>query len=88
MLGALRPFGVPIFAFTDEEPLFRQLMLPWGVEPFLIEFADDPEVTIQTSMKVLAEKGWTKNGQWLVVITNALASDQIIDTLQLRQVEV
>ena len=88
VLGALRPFGVPIFAFTDEEPLFRQLMLPWGVEPFLIEFADDPEVTIQTSMKVLAEKGWTKNGQWLVVITNALASDQIIDTLQLRQVEV
>ena len=28
-LGALRPRGVPIFAFTDVEPLFRQLLLPW-----------------------------------------------------------
>lgn len=87
MLGALRPSGVPIYAFTDLEHVFRHLLLPWGVEPFLMEFADSHEQTIQKSIKVLSEKGWEKEGQWLVVITNALADEKVIDTLQLRQIE-
>ncbi len=87
VLGALRPSGVPIYAFTDLEHVFRHLLLPWGVEPFLMEFADSHEQTIQKSIKVLSEKGWVKEGQWLVVITNALADDKVIDTLQLRQIE-
>lgn len=87
VLGALRPFGIPIYAFTDIDHIFKQLLLPWGVEPFLMEFSDDPEVTIKRSMKLLHEKGWVKDGQWLVVITNALADDKIIDTLQLRQIQ-
>ncbi|MGA3067728.1 MAG: pyruvate kinase, partial [Tepidisphaeraceae bacterium] len=48
-LGALRAVGVPIYAFTDNEALFRQLLLPWGVEPFLMKFSDDPEETILNS---------------------------------------
>ncbi|MDA9923484.1 pyruvate kinase [Verrucomicrobiales bacterium] len=87
VLGALRPSGVPIYAFTDLEHVFRHLLLPWGVEPFLMEFADSHEQTIQKSIKVLSEKGWGKEGQWLVVITNALADEKVIDTLQLRQIE-
>jgi len=35
----------------------------------------------------LSEKGSEKEGQWLVVITNALADEKVIDTLQLRQIE-
>ena len=61
-------------------------MLPWGVEPFLMEFSDDPEHTIQKALAQLKAKGWATRGEWLVVITNALADDKIIDTLQLRQV--
>src|SRR5882757_7517176 len=38
-LAALRAVGVPIYAFTDDEALFRQLLLPWGVEPFLMDSA-------------------------------------------------
>lgn len=87
VLGALRPHGIPIYAFTDIEAIFRQLLLPWGVEPFLMEFSDDPEETIRNAMLTLEEKGWVKHGSWLVVITNALADEKIIDTLQLRQVE-
>jgi pyruvate kinase len=86
VLGALRPRGVPIFAFTDVESIFRQLMLPWGVEPFLMDFSDDPEQTVQDSLDYLKQKGWCEAGTWLVVITNVLAGDQIVDTLQLRQV--
>ena len=84
-LGALRPRGVPIFAFTDIEPLFRQLLLPWGVEPFLMEFSEDPEQTILNALKLLNQTGWVKSGTMTVVITNVLARGEIIDSLQLRR---
>ena len=88
VLAALRPHGIPIYAFTDIESIFRQLLLPWGVEPFLMEFSDDPEKTIQDAVAYLQRRGWVKTGNWLVVITNALAEKgQIVDSLQLRQVE-
>ena len=86
-LGALRPKGIPIYAFTDIEPIFRQLLLPWGVEPFLMEFSEDPEETILNSIAYLKRQGWCESGTWLVVITNVLAGTKIIDTIQLRQVE-
>ena len=87
VLGALRARGVPIFAFTDVESIFRQLLLPWGVEPFLMEFSEDPEKTILNALAYLKRKEWCPPGTWLVVITNALAADKVIDTIQLRQVE-
>ena len=87
VLGALRPRGIPIYAFTDVDHIFRQLLLPWGVEPFLMEFSDDPEKTILAALTYLKRREWATKGDWLVVITNALADDKVIDTLQLRQVE-
>ena len=87
MLAALRAVSVPIYAFTDDEVLFRQLLLPWGVEPFLMPFNIDPEQTIRDAIAYLKRREWCDKGSWLVVITNALAHDRVIDTLQLRQVE-
>jgi pyruvate kinase len=86
-LAALRAASVPIYAFTDDEALFRQLLLPWGVEPFLMPFSEDPEQTIRDAIEYLKRREWCDRGTWLVVITNALARDKVIDTLQLRQVE-
>ncbi len=87
VLGALRVRGVPIFAFTDIESIFRQLMLPWGVEPFLMEFSADPEETILDALNYLKRRNWCAAGDWLVVITNVLANGVVIDTMQLRQVD-
>jgi pyruvate kinase len=87
-LGGLRPKGVPIFAFTDKDHIFRHLLLPWGVEPFLMEFKDeDPEQTIQDAIAYLKRRDWVAPGMWLIFITNVLAGKRIIDTIQLRQVE-
>ena len=86
-LAALRAVGVPIYAFTDDEAIFRQLLLPWGVEPFLMPFNVDPEETIRDALNYLIRRGWCDKGTWLVVITNALAHEKVIDTLQLRQIE-
>jgi pyruvate kinase len=86
-LAALRTVGVPIYAFTDDEVVFRQLLLPWGVEPFLMPFSDDPEKTILDALAYLKLRDWCDQGTWLVVITNVLAHEKVIDSLQLRQVE-
>jgi pyruvate kinase len=86
-LAALRAVGVPIYAFTDDPMLFRQLLLPWGVEPFLMPFNADPEQTILDALGFLKNREWCDKGAWLVVITNALAHDKVIDSMQLRQIE-
>jgi len=87
VLAALRPNGIPIYAFTDVRPVFRQMLMLWGVEPFMIDFDEsDPEETIQRSFDYLCRRGWCKPGDQLAVITNALARDKIIDTLQLRDI--
>ncbi|MEO5915976.1 MAG: pyruvate kinase alpha/beta domain-containing protein [Luteolibacter sp.] len=87
VLGALRARGLPIYAFTDIEPVFHQLLLPWGVEPFLMEFSDDAEQTIKNALNTLNARQWCQPGSWQVFITNAPAHDKVIDILQLRQVE-
>ncbi len=88
VLGAMRAKGVPIFAFTDDEVVFRHLLFPWGVEPFLMKFSDDnPEQTIIDALETLKAKEWSSVGSTLVVITNLLAGERIIDSLQLRTVE-
>jgi len=86
MLSSLRP-QVPIYAFTDIPELFRNLLILWGVEPFQMDFSDDPETTINHAFDYLKRKKWVKEGQTLIVISNALAKDKVIDTLQIRRVE-
>ncbi|MGF1484361.1 MAG: pyruvate kinase [Opitutales bacterium] len=87
ILSSIRPSRCPIFAFTDREQLFRQLLLFWGVEPFLMDFYADPEVTIREAFRYLLRQGWVAEGQWMVVITNVIASETVIDSIQMRQVE-
>ncbi|HEX2669749.1 MAG TPA: pyruvate kinase [Polyangiaceae bacterium] len=86
-LAALRAVGVPIYAFTDDVETFRHLLLPWGVEPFLMPFSDDPEETVKNALAYLKRQNWADEGTWLVVITNVLAEGRIVDSLQLRQVD-
>jgi pyruvate kinase len=86
-LAALRAVGVPIYAFTDDEETFRHLLLPWGVEPFLMPFSEDPEETVKNALAYLKRQDWADDGTWLVVITNVLAQGRVVDSLQLRQVD-
>jgi len=86
-LAALRAVGVPIYAFTDDVETFRHLLLPWGVEPFLMPFSEDPEETVKNALAYLKRQKWTDDGTWLVVITNVLAQGRVVDSLQLRQVD-
>ncbi|MDX2109291.1 MAG: pyruvate kinase [Verrucomicrobiota bacterium] len=86
-LSALRPWHVPIYAFTDVKGTFSELLITWGVEPFLMEFSDEPEKTVQDAIAYLKRRNWVKQGTPLVFITNVLAGELKVDTVQLRWVE-
>jgi pyruvate kinase len=86
-LAALRAWKCPIYAFTDEPQVFRHMLLMWGVEPFLLEFTEDPEATIGEAFAYLLRRGWVKTGDWMVVVTNVLAGKKTIDSIQMRPVD-
>lgn len=89
VLSSLRPNHCPIFAFTDSSILFKQLLMQWGVEPFMLDFDQDPEVTIQSAFGRLkkSKKKWAQEGDWMVVVTNVIAGERIIDSIQMRLIE-
>ena len=49
----LRPGHAPIFAFTPNEVVYRQLSICWGVFPILLNFTDDPNATIEAAEEYL-----------------------------------
>jgi pyruvate kinase len=87
ILSSLRPRLSPIYAFTDADHVFKQMLLFWGIEPFRMDFHDDPEETIRAALEILKTKGWLKSEEPIVVITNVLAGRRIVDSIQFRKVE-
>ena len=86
--SALRPTGIPVYAFTDKLTTFRQLLMLWGVEPFLIDFNGiDFEETMKRAFQELLRGNWQQPGDRLAVVTNIVAHGRIIDVLQIRTVE-
>ncbi|HWL17851.1 MAG TPA: pyruvate kinase [Opitutus sp.] len=85
-LAALRPDAAPIFAFTPYTELLRQLRILRGVEPFRLEFAEEPNLTIENAIALLRSGGWIQPGDRLIVATDILAQDRLIDAVQLRTV--
>jgi len=86
-LAALRASRCPIYAFTDNAQAFRHLLLVWGIEPFLVEFSAEPEQSIRDAFAYLLRRGWVKTGDFMVVVTNVLAGEKTIDTIQMRAVD-
>ncbi|MFW5883483.1 MAG: pyruvate kinase [Verrucomicrobiota bacterium] len=87
MLSSLRAKS-PVFAFTDDPLLFKQMLLLWGIEPFMLDFnANDPEQTIRDAFDRLSQTGWAKRGETVIVVSNVLAGEKVIDTIQIRSIE-
>ena len=80
----LRPEHATIFGFTPDEAVRAQLALCWGICPVLIEFSEDPNTTIESAEQYLRANGLTSAGDNLVIISDVLAGDMLVDTVQLR----
>lgn len=85
-LSSLRP-QLPIYAFTDNPTLFKQLLIMRGIEPFLMDFDHDHETTIQSAFTRLKEYKWCKTGDPLVVVTKVYAGENLIDSTQIRELQ-
>jgi pyruvate kinase len=83
----LRPEPSPIFAFTNSERLRNQLNLYWGVTPQVIEFSADPESTILRAEQSLLEGRLLTKGDQVVIISDILAHDKLVNAVQMRLVE-
>ncbi|HKK17538.1 MAG TPA: pyruvate kinase [Opitutales bacterium] len=87
-LSSLR-CSVPIYAFTDNPVLFKQLLIMRGVEPFLMDFDHEHEITIQRGFERLKAQRWCQPGDPMVVITKMYAGQErkLIDSTQIREIE-
>jgi pyruvate kinase len=50
-------------------------------------FCTEPEATVARAMKVLVTRGYLKPGDKIVLVSDTLASDRVIDSIQLRTVD-
>lgn len=85
-LASLRPSHSPILAFTPSIPVFRQLRLLRAVEPFMLSLASEPNATIENAIDLLRREGRIKPGDKLIIATDILAAERLVDSVQLRTV--
>ncbi len=85
-ISALRPVHSPIFSFTPAPEVFRQLRLLRAVEPFLMPFAPEPDATIENALAFLRRRGLVEVGDKLIIATDILVQDRLVDSVQLRTV--
>jgi len=86
-LAALRPARAPILVITHSPQVLRQLRLLRAVEPFLMPFASEPDATIENAIALLIEAGRIAPGEKLVIATDILTQDRLVDAVQLRTVK-
>jgi pyruvate kinase len=83
----LRPQRAPIFAFTPNEEVYRQLALYWGTFPACIDFAGGPERTISAAEKFLRKNKRVTSGDRMVIISDVRMGRALINSIQLREVK-
>lgn len=83
----LRPNHSPIFALTSSDRVCNQLALLRGVAPFVVGFSADPEQTVARALKLLTDRGLLTKGDQIVIISDVLARDKLINAVQMRLVE-
>jgi pyruvate kinase len=85
-LAALRPIAAPVFAFTPSIELLRRLRLLRAVEPILMPFAAEPDQSIENAIKILRSTARVTAGDKLIIVTDIVSQDRLVDAIQLRTV--
>ncbi len=85
-LAALRPTKAPIYAMTNSGQTLRHLRLLRGVIPYVMPLSSDPNDTIENAIRLLSREGCVVPGDKLIVVTDILSNDRLVDSVQLRTV--
>lgn len=86
-VSALRPLTSPIFAFCNSPTTVKHLRIHYGVVPFFMPFSDVPESTLNQALQLLVARKYLVPGDKVVVVSDILAADRVIDSIQLRTVD-
>jgi pyruvate kinase len=86
VLAALRPLKRPIFAFTTDPMVQRQMRLLYAVEPFLMEEYQSHDGFLREAEKQLLDGGFVVPGDRVVVIDYSGIGTSNQDTIQFVQV--
>src|SRR5690606_30813261 len=85
-LAAMHPACAPIFAMTNSMETLRQLRLLRSVEPYLMQLTSDPNDTIVAALSLLVRERRLRKGDKVIVVTDLLSHDRLVDSIQLRTV--
>jgi pyruvate kinase len=85
-LAALRPACAPIFALTNSTTTLRQMRLLRGVHPYYMPLTSNPDDTVANAVRLLQREDMVHPGDKLIVATDLLSHDRIVDSVQLRTV--
>jgi pyruvate kinase len=85
-LAALRPTRAPIHAFTPQLETLRQLRLLRSVDPRLMPFQPNADATIENAIANLKREEIVAPGDKIIVVSDIVALDRIVDSVQLRTV--
>ncbi len=83
----MRPHYSPIYAMCENEKTANEMALCWGVTSFVMPFDFiNPQNTIETALKNLAEQGRLQHGATVVIIGAISVGTEIVDAVQMRTV--
>jgi pyruvate kinase len=85
-IAALRPTKAPIYTITNSAQTLRHLRLLRSVVPYVMPLSSDPNDTIENAIRLLQRQGRVQSGDKLIVVTDILSHDRLIDSVQLRTV--
>jgi pyruvate kinase len=85
-LAAMRPAYAPIFAMTNSLETLRQLRILRAVEPIQMALEAQPNDTIENAIALLLKTGRVAFGDKLIVATDILTHDRLVDSIQIRTV--
>lgn len=85
LISSLRPTQCPIFVFTNSEHTFKQMRILWGIQPHLIEFNEDRNVTIDYALQELVNSNVMQLGDYAVILTSIVVDEILVETIQLRR---
>lgn len=85
-LATLRPTKAAIIAFTPSLDVLRQMKLLRAVEGHLMNLKSDPDATIADAVAKLVRSKRVKVGDKLIIVTDILSNDRLVDSVQLRTV--
>jgi pyruvate kinase len=84
LVASFRPRRAIIYAFTNMSTTRRKLWLARSVVPFKMDFSSDPEKTIRAALERLRTRSRVLSGDQVVVVSDVMAGDQRVTSIQVR----